>query len=192
MDVPGGIALWRTQPWALCSVMRWLLALLWVLQTVPASAMTTSQTGILITVGAGGTLDIGAPTVIAPAWTTGASFWWGRYDEVYALGRFTSVGIEVRQAWIHGALEAIPALEVRRGNDVLVVGYHGFLSVGPVIRPGAVGVEALLGGGVKWRFRPHHGLMLRAGAGVAWVDDTVSGRVILRLAYEFGSPFKAP
>jgi len=170
--------------------MRWLLALLCLSIAAPATAMTTSQVGLLGDLGAGGTLDAGSPVRFDPGWTAGGAIWWGRYDDVYALGRFTSVGITLRQAWHRGGLETIPALEIRRGNDVLVVGYHAFLSVGPVLRAGAVGVEALLGGGVKWRFRPKLGLMLRLGAGAARVDGQWSGRAIVRLAFEAATPLR--
>lgn len=169
--------------------MRWLLALLCLLVASPAAALTTSQAGILATASGGGTLDAGATTTFSPGWTAGAAIWWGRYDEVYALGRFTSLGITLRQAWHVGTLETIPALELRRGNDVLVVGYHAFLSVGPVLRGGAVGGEALLGGGVKWRFLPKLGLLLRVGGGAAWVDGRWSGRALVRLGLEAATPF---
>ncbi len=164
--------------------MRTLLALLLLLVASPAAAITTPQHGAMFQIGAGGTFDLGAPSYAGPGWSGGVAWWWGRYDDVYAIGRFTALGITARQAWIAGALETIPALELRRGSDVIVVGYHGFVSAGPVFRAQAIGAEVLVGGGVKWRFKPKLGLGLKLGAGAAWVDGAWSARAIARVTFE--------
>ncbi|MBW1879036.1 MAG: hypothetical protein JRI25_01815 [Deltaproteobacteria bacterium] len=169
--------------------MRWFPALLLLAVPCAAEAITSPQQGIYAATGGGVVLDTAAPVAVGPAWDLSIGWWTGRYDGVYALGRFTGLGITVRQDWERGALRTAPALEVRRGTDVLVVAYHTFLSVGPVFTSGAVGVEGLLGVGVKYRFQPHLGVGLRLGAGAAWVED-VRARVTADLVIEFAAPLK--
>lgn len=169
--------------------MRMVLALLACFVAAPASAMTDPMAGALFTLAGGGTSAI-SPGAFGPGWDGSVLLWWGRYDDVYALGRFNAIGVTVRQAWLDGALRTTPALEYRRGNDVVVVGYHGFLSVGPDLGGGPVGVEALIGGGAKYRFEPRWGVGLRAGAGVVYKDGDWSGRIVFRVAVEFATPFR--
>lgn len=169
--------------------MRPILALLACLVAFPARAMTDPMAGVLFTLAPGGTAGI-SPGGFYPGWDLSAMAWWGRYDDVYALGRFNAIGVTGRQAWIEGALRTVPALEFRRGNDVVVVGYYGFLSVGPDLGDGPVGVEALLGGGLKYRFTPRWGTGLRVGAGPTYKDGDWGGRVIVRAFLEFAAPFR--
>jgi len=169
--------------------MRWFPALLLLALPCSAAAMTSARQGIYAATGGGVVFDSAAPVAVGPTWNLSAGWWAGRYDEVYALGRFTGLGITLRQGWERGALRTAPALEVRRGTDVLVIAYHAFLSVGPVFASGAVGVEGLLGAGVKYRFRPHLGVGLRLGAGAAWVED-LSARITADLVFEFATPLR--
>ena len=169
--------------------MRRVLVLLACLLALPAHAMTDPMAGIALALAPGGTATI-SPGGIGPGWGASAMFWWGRYDDVYALGRFNAIGVTVRQAWLDGALVTTPALEYRRGNDVVVVGYHGFVSVGPDFRGGSVGIEALAGGRVKYRFAPKWGVGLEAAGGPVWHPEDWSGRVVFRLFVEYATPFR--
>jgi hypothetical protein len=179
----------RTAGGAKYRAMRWLPSLLLLALPCTAAAITSPQHGIYVAAGGGAAVDIAAPSAAGPAWDLSVGWWIGRYDEVYALGRFTGLGITVRQDWERDALRTAPAVEVRRGTDVLVVAYHAFLSVGPVLTSGATGVEGLVGAAVKYRFQPHLGVGLRLGAGVAWVD-TVSARITADLVFEFSAPLR--
>jgi len=170
--------------------MRKVLALLACLVATPSFAMTDPMAGVLFTLGGGGAAGI-APGAFGPGWDASAMVWWGRYDDVYAIGRFNALGVTARQSWLDGTLRTVPALEYRRGNDVVVVGYHGFVSVGPTFGGESVGVEALIGGGVKYRFAPRWGVGLRAGAGPVYEDGVVSGRIVFGLAFEFATPFRS-
>ncbi len=169
--------------------MRMVLALLACLVALPAHAMTDPMAGIVATLGGGGTATI-APGGIGPGWDGSALLWWGRYDDVYALGRFNAIGVTVRQAWLDGELRTVPALEYRRGNDVVVVGYHGFLSVGPDLGGGPVGLEAMIGFAAKYRFTPRWGVGLEVGAGPVYKAGDWSGRIAFRAQFEFATPFR--
>lgn len=167
--------------------MRWLPVLILALAPVAAHAITQPSHGLYVGAAGGVAAELG-PARAGPGWQVGAGWWWGRYDEVYALGQFTSVGVTLRQSFLDGGLRSTPQLEVRRGSDVLVVGYHAFLGVGPEIRPDGAGVSALLGGGAKWRFTPHWGIGVRAGAGAAWHEQTIQPRLAARLHLEWTGP----
>lgn len=168
---------------------KWVL-LLSLLVPCAAQAFTSVQHGPYLHAGPGLAIGIGSPVQVWPAWRAGGGWWLGRYDEVYALGRYTAVGLDVRQGWRRGVLSTQPMLEVRRGTDVLVIGYHAFLAAGPEFAGGELGLVALLGAGLKWRFKPHLGLMLRVGGGVAWMDGATSGRGVVELNLEWSQPLK--
>ena len=49
---------------------------------------------------AGGLALSDAPIAAGPGWMGGLGWWFGRYDESYAIGRYTSIGANVRQEWV--------------------------------------------------------------------------------------------
>ena len=121
------------------------------LLSVDSHALTTPQSGLWVQ-GLGGlsVSRVGA----APGWQVGAGWWWGNYDREYALGRYWGLGVAAHQEWSQGGLRTSPQLELRRGNDVIVVGTHWFLSAGPSIAEADLGVEARAGFGGRFRFNP--------------------------------------
>lgn len=169
--------------------MRWLL-LAFTLWSTPALALTDPRQGLWVELGAGGLLDTGSPVAFAPSWGLSMGVWFGQYDEDFAIGRYGGIGITLRQAWLRGELVTLPSLELRKGVDVIVVGYHGFLHVGPQITDNGVGLEGLLGVGAKYRFKPHWGVGVRLGAGAAWADERVTARAEARLTLCWAASFK--
>ncbi len=167
--------------------MRRVLALLVLLLPSTAAALSQPRQGPYVDVSGGLSAEL-LPTALGPEWGLSAGWWWGEYDDVYALGRYTALGLTLRQAWVAGGLRTLPQVEVRRGTDVLVVGYHAFLSAGPELGERGLGAVALIGGGAKMRFTPHVGLGVRVAAGVSWVDSDLHPRAHPGLYLEWSRP----
>lgn len=167
---------------------RWLPLLL-VLWPAAASALPTTRSGPYVDalVGAMGTVPLSGGL----SWEAGAGWWFGPYDEDYAIGRFTSVGVGLRQDLRGGALFTALPVEVRRGLDVIVLGGHGFLAAGPTFAGDDVGALVEGGAGVKGRFRfsgPFVGYVLRARLGAEIGGGDVIGRGALTLGVEWAAP----
>ena len=137
-----------------------------------STASLTAQRGGVYTAVSVGSGNGGVPFAGGLGWHGGVGLWVGRYDEDMALGRHWGFAASVRQDWIPGAqqLRTAPMLEVRRGFDLLAVGFSAFVAGGPLLHTGSgplfAGGTARLGGNVKWRFHANWGLNLRVEGGV--------------------------
>lgn len=126
-------------------------------------------------------------------WQAGGGYWWGRYDPDYALGRYWGLGLTARQDWVRGELQTVPLMELRRGNDLIVGGFHWFASAGPVVRAQAIGVEGRVGGGARFRFDPASSAFLRLEVGGGYVDAPhVSGGLVLGFLWSRPTDGKTP
>lgn len=165
-------------------------ALLWA---ATAAALTLPRNGPYVHAG-GGALGGGAPFAVAPAWEAGAGVWFGPYDEEYALGRFTSVGVGARQDFRGGAPVTALVGEVRRGTDVLVVGWHGFVAGGALTAGGAWGALGEAGVGGRLRVRQlgtrYLGVSVRAHGGVEAIAGAIGPRAMLTVGLELSRPFR--
>lgn len=139
-------------------------------------------------------------------WYGHLGIWVGRYDDDMALGRHWGFAVTARQDWITppshpvGLLRTAPMFEIRRGLDLLVVGFSGFIAGGPLLETQAKatalsGGTARIGGNVKWRFHASWGLNLRVEAGVDVFDEAsgpirVGGQLGVTLGIEFAEMFK--
>lgn len=170
--------------------MRRLLPLLLACVSTPALAITLPMSGPYLDLGVGGALDTASPLGIGPGWRLAAGWWFGHYDKDYALGEYHSFGITVDQAWLRGELVTTPMFEYRNGIDVVVVGPYWFLSAGPELAHGSVGVTALAGGGVELRRTPAVGLTARLGVGATYLDEVVRARVVLQVGFTWSKPLR--
>jgi hypothetical protein len=157
--------------------------LLSIFLTQNAHALTTPQYGPYFD--AGGT--VAAPLHNA-AWSSGATlsagFWLGNYDSVYAIGKYTSLGITTNLSY-NRQVESL--LEIRKGLDMLVVnvfavGGGGFKYIAPDFVP-----TAHLGLGFKRRRTPHFGWSLRL-EGVTTFIESPSTHLQISLAGSFARP----
>lgn len=142
--------------------------------------------GVVVDLGVGvGGRDL--PFAFAVTSGLGLGGWWGRYDREGALGRHVAVLVNVRSDFAaeraYGVQHHLmPTLEVRRGVDLLVIGYRVGGQVGPWLglpltraevvtggeppRDGPIGLTARAMGMLVWRARPPLGVYLRVDAGV--------------------------
>jgi hypothetical protein len=140
-----------------------------------------------------------APMAAGPGWMGGLGWWFGRYDEAYAIGRYTSIGATLRQDWVHlshktgATVRTAPMLEIRRGNDLIVAGVSGFVAGGPVIvqTPQRRTLDYTARAGIGAEFRRHRfwGLTLRLEGG-ADIGDQVSGVFSTLVGVQFSRPAK--
>jgi hypothetical protein len=140
-----------------------------------------------------------APMAAGPGWMGAAGWWFGRYDEAYAIGRYISIGATVRQDWVHlsqksATVRTAPMLELRRGNDLIVAGLSGFVAGGPVIvqtaRQRTVNYTARAGIGAEFRRHRFWGLTLRLEGG-ADIGDGVSGVFSTLIGGQFSRPARS-
>jgi len=170
--------------------------------SLPAHASISAQrTGVLFgfDVGSG---NGGLPFAGGVGWHAGLGLWVGKYDDDMALGRHWAFTASVRQDWLPGdlTLRSAGMLEIRRGFDLVVVGFSGFVSAGPLLHTVSttevIGGAARVGGNVKWRFHAHWGLNLRVDAGVDVYTTgptvQVGGALGATLGLEFTDLFAKP
>ncbi|MCO4747528.1 MAG: hypothetical protein KC912_22195 [Proteobacteria bacterium] len=162
--------------------MRALLVLVLLsLAPVAEASFTSPREGLWFQAAGGFAADLRGA---GPGWHAGGGYWWGNYDNDYALGRYWGVGVTARQDYVRGELSTVPMLELRRGNDVIVVGLHWFVSAGPVIRPNAIGAEARGGVGGRFRLNPALSAFLRLEAMGGYVDaPTAGGGVVIGMMW---------
>lgn len=110
-----------------------------------------------------------------PVGATGVAGWWfGEYDEVYAFGRFTGVGLSFSPHVLPGKPMTLAELEVRRGWDLFVVQLVGGLRGGvevPTPDTTRPHWSARAAGQVKWRIQPKLGLIFGVSGGVIGAAD---------------------
>lgn len=174
-------------------ITAWLGLVPALLAASPAlGAISVPRQGFYVDAGAGGMLG-DVPLAAGLGWQGGIGAWWGRYDDEYALGRFTSVGVGARGGVWEGAPLAIVA-EARKGTDIFVIGWHGFLAGGATFGDEGLGAVAEAGVGVKGRFRfsgPLVGYQLRVHGGATLGAEGVGALALLTLGVEIAAPFTA-
>lgn len=158
-----------------------------------AWAITEDHIGAYGSLG-GGLALAEAPLRPAPGWFAAAGFWWGQYDNAYAIGKFTSIGLAARQTLGPSGLRTAPMLEVRRGYDLIVTQVHGFVAGGPVIAAlprgdTAIGGTVRAGGAARYRFHRFWGVSLRLEGGVDYVQGRAMGTGACFMTLDVSRPF---
>ena len=166
----------------------WLLALL---LGTRALALTDDRSGVSVDLAVGG--SVAAPPVSGAGSAYASVGWWdGVYDHSYAIGRYWSANLGARvDLATEGAPAVAPAVEVRRGIDLVVAGWYFGFAAGPALTPGrpnALGAGARATFGAEFRRTRFWGLTLRAEAGA----DARGGRVRPAGALLLGAQFSRP
>lgn len=152
-----------------------------------AWALQSTQSGPLLELGFGGGLA-GTTGVGAAQLTTG---WWrGRYDDDYALGRFTGFVVTQRIDLGRDTFRYSPMAEIRRSVDLFVLAPWYGASAGPLIANDTVGVAVRAAGGLKFRRSRKSGFTARLAAGVDVLDGQVHPAVALTLGVGWSSPIR--
>jgi hypothetical protein len=151
----------------------------------PAWALQTTRSGPLLELAAGGGVA-GARATGTGQLTMG---WWrGRYDDEYALGRFSALLLTTRADLGRDALRVAPMLEARRSVDLFVVAPWIGLSAGPLVVQDEVGVSMRAAGGLKFRRSRTLGFTGRLSAGA----DVLAGRVTPAVHLTIGVGWSTP
>jgi len=99
-----------------------------------------------------------------------AGWWFGQYDDAYALGKFLGLGTHLSVEHSQRGTMLTPQLELRRGWDILLAQINGSLRVGPEFARASSTHEARwrasLGGQVKYRYHRYWGAFLSVHGGV--------------------------
>ncbi len=135
-------------------------------------------------------VDSVSPFGIGPAWQLDAGLWFGKHDPAYAIGKFSGVGVSVRQSWMRSSLVTEPMIELRRGMDIVVVSPVIYVAGGPQIRDGGVGATMLIGGSAKYRRTARFGITGHLELGASVFDGTWGFRGNLGFGVEWSSPWK--
>jgi len=171
--------------------MSWLTLLVY-LSSNTASAFTGAMHGPYVEFKP--EVSLVTPQIRPRVGATGVAGWWfGEYDEVYAFGRFTGVGLSVSPHVLPGKPMTLAELEVRRGWDLFVVQLVGALRGGielPTLDTESTHWSARAAGQVKWRIRPKFGLILGASGGVIGAND--SGALAPVIDVELGIGWSQP
>ena len=133
-------------------------------------------------------------SVVSGPWSAGPSFggsagiWWGRYDSVYAIGRFSSLGATVRYE-LTDPDRLVAMLEARRGID-LIAGLFGFVAAGPELGE-STSWTVRAGVGARYRFTRFSGVSARLEAGGGFGGGgPVGSRLGLSLGGSWSRPFR--
>jgi hypothetical protein len=160
-----------------------MLLLAWI---ASASALTDDRYGLTVDLGGGIGWEAARTAGLARAAT---SYWWGRYDEEYALGRYFALGADLTAGFASGAPSGRGLIQVRRGVDLLVVGWHLGLGAGPALASsGTLGGAARAELGVRLRRSRTVAFALRLDAGADWLDGAVHPAGGATLGLSLGGP----
>lgn len=168
----------------------WLLSALLVPSAQGAMQKNRSGPTFELAVGPG---MAGTPVRFAVAGQLTTGWWFGPYDDSYALGRFWALALTQRFDYLPsgGASRYAPMFEIRRGMDLFVIAPHLFLAGGPVVdlaAPGRLGGTLRAGGGLKFRRTRRTGIVGRLEAGA----DLLGGAVSPVVAVTFGVGWSTP
>ncbi len=169
------------------------MTLLLALLLSSAQAITTDRSGPTFDLALGGDLTL-PPVGGGLAGLAGVNWWWGRYDHSYAIGRYWSLGVANRFDLQLGdaGMHLAPLLELRRGNDLIVVGTYTAIAAGPLVLmtsdDTAIGATGRLAVGGEFRRHRFWGATLRLEAGADYVDGAVFGTGALLLGVQFSRP----
>jgi hypothetical protein len=104
-----------------------------------------------------------------------AGFWFGQYDDAYALGKFLGLGTHLSVEHSQRGTMLIPQFELRRGWDILLAQISGSLRVGPEFAQTSSTRSprwrASVGGQVKYRYHRYWGTFLNVHGGVITAAD---------------------
>ena len=168
--------------------------LLLLVALTSAHAITEDHAGAYGSIG-GGLAITEAPARPAPGWFAAGGFWWGQYDNAYAIGKFTGLGVAAHQTLGPSGLRTAPMLEVRRGFDLIVTQVHGFVSGGPLLTTSAegttVGATARAGLGARYRFHRFWGVSLRLEGGADFSSGPVAGVGSALVTFDVSRPFSS-
>lgn len=157
-----------------------------LLFTQSAQAFTTPQFGPYVDVGGTTAIPIYSADWLGGG-TLSAGLWFGNYDSVYAMGKYTSLGLTTNIA-LHQEIESL--LEIRRGVDMLVVSVFGLGGGGFRYMPSHIAPTAHLGVGIKRRHTPYIGWSVRL-EGVTTFTQTPSTQLQISLTGSFARPWTA-
>ena len=152
--------------------------------TQSAHAFTTPQYGPYLDAG-----GIAAIPVYNADWSGGATLsgglWFGNYDSVYAMGKYTSLGLTTNLTH-HRQIESL--VEVRRGIELLVLSVFAIGGGGVNYLSSNLTPTAHLGVGIKRRHTPHLGWSVRL-EGVTAFAETPSTQLQISLTGSFARPW---
>lgn len=135
-----------------------------------AHAFQSPTSGPTVEVGVGGGY---AGFHVAASAHASLGWWFGRYDDDYALGRFTALVLTPRLDLSHEGPVLTGLFEVRRALDLFVLAPHYLVAAGPLYDGEAVGFAGRIGAGLKFRRTPRFGFVARVEFGVDVLDDRV-------------------
>lgn len=166
--------------------------LLVVLSLASAQTLQQKQSGPTLELGVGPSM-VGPPVRFAVSGQLSLGWWFGPYDDSYALGRFNAIVLTQRLDWTPSgnAFRYAPQLELRRGMDLLAAAPHYAIAGGPLIAANTVGFTAQLGGGVKIRRSRRVGIVLRLMGGVDWIAGRFAPALNLTLGAGYSTPVQA-
>lgn len=166
--------------------------LLLALSLAHAQTLQQKQSGPTIEIGIGPSM-VGPPVQFAVAGQLSLGWWFGPYDDSYALGRFNAVVLTQRLDWIPAGntFRYAPQLELRRGMDLLAVAPHYAIAGGPLLAGGTVGFTAQVGGGLKIRRSRRVGITARLMGGVDWLQGRFAPSITLTIGGGFSTPVQA-
>lgn len=157
-----------------------LLAAVWT-----AHALTGDRHGITVDLGAGGGFEAARWAGTARLAAVG---WWGRYDDQYALGRHFAVGADLTGSLADDGVAGRALVTVRRGVDLLVVGWHVGLGAGPALAVGDLGGAARAEVGIRLRRSRTVGIGFRLDGGADWLGGALHPAGGLALGVNLGGP----
>lgn len=145
--------------------------------------------GPLIELAAGPAM-VGPPVRFAVAGHGSLGWWFGRYDDAYALGRFNAFAVTQRIDWVPAGngIRSTSLLEFRRGMDLFVVAPHFLIGAGAVVAGGEVGGAVRIGGGLKLRRSRRLGIVARLAGGIDWIGGTFAPALSLTFGAGWSSP----
>lgn len=158
-----------------------------LLAALPAHAFQSPMSGPSVEIGVGGgyAAQRGAGSAHASL-----GWWFGRYDDDYALGRFTAVLATPRLDLTSERPVLTGLLEIRRAMDLFVLAPHYLVAAGPVYDGEHLGVALRAGGGLKFRRTPELGFVARLEAGADLVGGNVRPAVVATVGVGWSAPVR--
>jgi len=167
--------------------------LLALLLLTPTRAWSLSQPGSGLTLDLVGDVGFASPPA-APALGGSATvaLWRGRYDDSYAVGRFSSVGLRTELHALQHDTGLTFLVEGRRGMDLLIIKPWFTFAVGAEALGDRWNPALRVGGGAKLRLARFVGPVVRLDGGPVFLDGRVGARVNLGLGVDWSHPFTRP
>lgn len=152
-----------------------------------AWALQSTQSGPLLELGVGG--GLGSAQAVGTGQLT-LGWWRGRYDDDYALGRFTAFLVTQQLDLGQQTTRYSPMAEVRRSVDLFVVAPWYGVAAGPLVANGTTGAAIRAVGGLKFRRSRKAGFTARLAGGLDVLDGRVHPAVALTLGVGWSSPIR--